>query len=528
MGQPLEASTRWRGYKTATTTSRIIIVNISIIIIGIIIMTSFPSSPSSSILNSSRHHCHALASSPTSPWNSRLYSSFKDTQKQRRMTKSPSSSSTITTTSLHSATANGDAVSTSTTTSEEAVEDVVNGNGEGGGGGGPIQKDYDDDDVDVDIHLKTSEVLSLDSIRASLIRQEETIIFALIERAQFRQNLVVYEPDGLGRLGTPPGSRRSRSRSQSTTKETTKKRAMGEVEGSFAVNDDDAATDTNNGEEDNESLSFLEYMLAGTEALHYAVRRYMSPEEHAFFPDRLPTNKKILRDLDFPSLLSDVGGASELNFNTILLQKYIDAIVPSICQLGDDEQHGSTALCDVALLQALSKRVHYGKFVAESKFLGDPDGYRALVANNDADGVMKLLTNESVEAKVLRRARLKAATYGTEPLLADLPPFVGERERTSLVAAAAASAVVAAIEAMGDTAKDGKHYNKVCPSTVENIYRDIIIPLTKDIEVAYLFRRCGRDPPPQFGPDRMSTDIDVVVEDDDKDTTATTAAAADS
>lgn len=224
----------------------------------------------------------------------------------------------------------------------------------------------------------------------------------------------------------------------------------------------------------------------------------------AFFPDRLPTSDKVLEELEYPSLLSDKGGASDVNFNEILLKKYVQEVVPAICQPGDDEQHGSTALCDVALLQALSKRVHYGKFVAESKYLADPEGYQKLVDAGDAEGVMKLLTNEVVEAKVLRRARLKAATYGTEPLLAELPPLRAERgELTSIVAAAAASAVVAAIEAMGD---DDTTEKKVCPSTVESIYRDLIIPLTKDVEVAYLFRRCGREPPPEYAPHRMSTD----------------------
>ena len=45
-------------------------------------------------------------------------------------------------------------------------------------------------------HVKTSDVLSLDSIRSTLIRQEETIIFAIIERAQYRQNSIVYEKGG--------------------------------------------------------------------------------------------------------------------------------------------------------------------------------------------------------------------------------------------------------------------------------------------------------------------------------------------
>jgi hypothetical protein len=54
--------------------------------------------------------------------------------------------------------------------------------------------------------IKTADVLSLDSIRSTLIRQEETIIFALIERAQFRRNDIVYQSGGFGDLGLPLGS----------------------------------------------------------------------------------------------------------------------------------------------------------------------------------------------------------------------------------------------------------------------------------------------------------------------------------
>ena len=346
----------------------------------------------------------------------------------------------------------------------------------------------EDDDVDCDVVgkdginnddcVKTLDVLSLDSIRNTLIRQEETIIFALIERAQFRQNSICYKPGAMGTLGTPPGSRE--------------------------------VPKTTNGD-DECPQSFLEYMLAGTEALHCGVRRYTSPEEHAFFPDRLPPGiMDALNELEYPSdLLSPIGGACDVNFNPILLEKYIKVIVPSIAVVGDDEQHGSTVLCDIALLQALSRRVHYGKFVAESKYRSDPEGYQALVDAGDADGVMALLTNQAVEEMVLRRARLKAATYGQEPLLASLPPIgstTSSRDTTSIVAAAAASAVVAAIEAMGDDENSNSN-NKVCPSTVEAVYRDLIIPMTKDVEVAYLFLRCGREPPPEYAPDRMSRDV---------------------
>ena len=55
--------------------------------------------------------------------------------------------------------------------------------------------------------------------------------------------------------------------------------------------------------------------------------------------------------------------------------------------------------------------------------------------------------------------------------------------------------------------KKGKHIGKVDPAVIESVYRDIVIPLTKDVEVAYLFRRCGKEPPPEYAPDRMSIDV---------------------
>ncbi len=62
-------------------------------------------------------------------------------------------------------------------------------------------------DKDDDENITTRDLLSLDYIRSTLIRQEETIIFALIERSQFRQNDIVYKVGGVPGLGAPPGSR---------------------------------------------------------------------------------------------------------------------------------------------------------------------------------------------------------------------------------------------------------------------------------------------------------------------------------
>lgn len=249
------------------------------------------------------------------------------------------------------------------------------------------------------------------------------------------------------------------------------------------------------------------------EVLHNKVRRYTSPEEHPFFPNYLPCGPMAnLAPLDYPKdLLSSTGSASELNFNSILLQRYIKEIIPSITIPGDDEQHGSSVVNDVTLLQALSRRIHYGKFVAESKYRDSPEKYQALVDADDDDGVMALLTNIDVEKKLLRRVRLKAANYGREPM--DL--FVTTEEQQSdddsgstsddaerrMVAVAAATAVMVALESWDRTrqrAHSSDDTSKVDPRVIEAIYRDILIPLTKDIEVAYLFRRCGKEPPMKY------------------------------
>lgn len=253
------------------------------------------------------------------------------------------------------------------------------------------------------------------------------------------------------------------------------------------------------------------------EKLHSAVRRYESPEEHAFFPHLLPERNDSMDHLDYPDLLSNDPAINALNWNPILYEKYINVIVPAISANGDDEQYGSTCVTDTAALQALSKRIHYGKFVAESKYLSNPEGFQKLVDAGDAEGVMELLTNAKVEEQVLTRARLKATTYGREPMLSSFPitrDSSPNGDSTSIIAAAAAMAVVAAVEAMQDSTSDDDQQNgldkikgKVDPAIIEAIYRELIIPMTKDIEVAYLFLRCGREPPTEYAADRMSIDV---------------------
>lgn len=99
-----------------------------------------------------------------------------------------------------------------------------------------------------------------------------------------------------------------------------------------------------------------------------------SPDEHPFTSD-LP--KPVLPPLQFPNILYQNG----INVNQSILSFYVLSIVPRISRRAtlrlaaqkraagitgdeeyeDDGNYGSAATVDVEVLQAISKRVHYGQ-----------------------------------------------------------------------------------------------------------------------------------------------------------------------
>lgn len=94
------------------------------------------------------------------------------------------------------------------------------------------------------------------------------------------------------------------------------------------------------------------------------------------------------------------------------------------------------------------------------RFREKPEEYKKLIEARDEEGLMALLTNAAVEERVLQRVRNKAATFAQE------------------------------IEAAGgSTAAEGPQL-KVDPDVVHRLYKDFVIPLTKEAEVAYLLQRC--------------------------------------
>ncbi|CAB4435674.1 unnamed protein product [Rhizophagus irregularis] len=254
---------------------------------------------------------------------------------------------------------------------------------------------------------KTEDSISLPKLRDTLIRLEDTIIFALIERAQFSVNDNIYKP-GMYKYDGFEGT-------------------------------------------------FLEYFLSEVEKVHAKVRRYQSPDEYPF-TGTLPD--PIIPPLDYPQILKP----NNININKKIMKFYLENIVPSLCVTGDDQNYGSAATKDVECLQALSQRIHYGKFVAEAKFL-DPKlqpKYIEHIKNRDVKELENLLTDKRVEEALLKRLRRKALIYGQD---------ISEHGGLNL-----------------DNMQTTEQL-KINVDVVVELYEKWVIPLTKEVEIEYLLIR---------------------------------------
>ena len=301
----------------------------------------------------------------------------------------------------------------------------------------------------------TYDPLNLANIRQTLIRLEESIIFALIERAQFRLNPPIYSPE-----------------------------AMPQFDGQ----------------------SFLSFFLHETERLHAKVRRYTSPDEHPFAePSTLPS--PILPQLPYPPTLKD----NAININSTIYAWYLDTVLPCITKPGDDQNYGSAATADITCLQLLSKRIHYGKFVAESKFRSEQDTFTRAIRAHDLPQLLDLITKPVVEEQVILRVHLKAATYGGEPGStpgnSPMPAQSSMQHSASYNAlhlqdgasggGSGAAAGGGALQSSGgsgvcvDVMGGGGFYAgkyKISPDVIASIYLTII-RLNKEVQLEYLLER---------------------------------------
>ncbi|KAL9677324.1 hypothetical protein QQ045_005552 [Rhodiola kirilowii] len=257
--------------------------------------------------------------------------------------------------------------------------------------------------ADGDSVNSSANVPSLNGVRDSLIRLEDTIVFSLIERAKYPINSAIYNKSARlvkGRLG-----------------------------------------------------SLIKFFAKRTEALHAQAGRYDSEEENAFFPKCLPGS--LVPSRPSTDVLHPV--AKSVNINNDIWDIYINQLVPLFAAKGDDGNYALTAASDLACLQAISRRIHFGKFVAEAKFLDDPQEYTPLIIAKDRDALMKLLTVKEVEEMVKMRVEKKAEIFGQEVTL------------------------------HGENKGDGNY--KIDPSAVARLYEEWVMPLTKEVQVEYLLRR---------------------------------------
>ncbi|KAH9605341.1 hypothetical protein KSS87_002197 [Heliosperma pusillum] len=244
--------------------------------------------------------------------------------------------------------------------------------------------------------------LSLDSIRQTLIGLEDTIVFCLIQRANFPLNSPAYH--------------------------------------------------NNNSTFSAFHASFTEYFVRGIEVVQSQGGRYQSPEEVPFFPNDLPPS--LVHRHNCSQELPPAAASVSVNKN--IWDFYFNQFLPLLASKGDDGNYALSVSSDLACLQALSRRIHFGKFVAEVKFRNDTEGYSAAIRANDTDTLTNLLTDEKVEAMVKQRVAKKAMVFGQDVTLSD------NNNDTDF---------------------------KVDPALASRLYDEWVIPLTKDVEIEYLLRR---------------------------------------
>ncbi|CAO2172953.1 unnamed protein product [Urochloa humidicola] len=258
--------------------------------------------------------------------------------------------------------------------------------------------------------------LSLDTVREFLTREEDTIVFSLIERARYPLNRPAYDPIHLGDgAGDGPGHRLN--------------------------------------------ASFAELFIREAEAVQSKAGRYQSLQEIPFFAYRVPFSLappyNFTRD-SYP-------GAAFVNVNDAIWSMYFNELLPMLAKNGDDGNYAVTVDSDLACVQVLSRRINYGRYVAEVKFRGDEQTYTSLIQAKDKDALMKLLTSEAQEDVVKRRVEKKAIVFG-QSITSDGPIETG-------------------------ISNSSKANFKVDPSVVYKLYDQWVIPLTKQVEVEYLLHR---------------------------------------
>jgi chorismate mutase len=190
----------------------------------------------------------------------------------------------------------------------------------------------------------------LEYIAVRLEAFEETIIYKLLDRAQFAENQNAYRPGHSGFL-------------------------------------------------DNEQDSLFKIRLTRHETMDAEFGRFRVPEERPFTKALPQPKREVTIDTHFLSIE---------NFNIVNLCNEIETaylgLLPGLCSDYDDAQYGSSVENDISALQSISRRIHFGSFfIAECKFRDTPDEYTTLIKERDPDGLLEKLTRKDIEERITSR-----------------------------------------------------------------------------------------------------------------------------
>lgn len=228
--------------------------------------------------------------------------------------------------------------------------------------------------------------ISLEDIRATLERAEDSIIFALLERSQWRRNETIYTDE-------------------------------------------------------------FDSLLRDTEIAQAKAGRYMCPEETPFTSNTRYSEYSPDKSMDYRLDYYLSRKHIPIDYNESLRKYYFTNLLCQISEKGSDENPGSSVVSDIALLQAVSRRIHLGKVVAESKLRRNiPFSIQSRLG--DAE-ILHQITDNMREQVVLERVYQKASQY--------LAIF-----------------------------RNTHQSHQLQPETIRVFFQDFIIPTTKQIQVDYL------------------------------------------
>ena len=198
-----------------------------------------------------------------------------------------------------------------------------------------------------------SNKFDLPQIAGKLESLEESILFRLLDRAQYKHNEIVYEP------------------------------------GAFPLG--------------NEELSLVDYMHRFGEETFSVLGRYTIAEERPFF-NKLPSPAPTMAGNNEGLHINDI---NNINLTADIKASYVK-LLRELTLEGEDGDFGTTAEYDIASLQAIARRIHFGSFyVAECKYLDNPTQYQNLIESKDTEALMGLLTRQEIEDRIIERIKKK-------------------------------------------------------------------------------------------------------------------------